>query len=31
MSPRNFGGQFSDWPTTVIILVVVFLFINAIQ
>lgn len=31
MPPRNFKGQFSDWPTTVVILAVLFLLINALE
>ncbi|MBB6174641.1 hypothetical protein HNR23_004701 [Nocardiopsis mwathae] len=31
MAPRNFSGQFSDWPIHVIIAVVILLFIVAIS
>ena len=27
MPPRNFKGQFSDWPTSVILLVVIVLLL----
>jgi len=31
MPPRNFSGQFSDWPSLVTALVLLFLFINIIE
>ncbi|NYI99214.1 hypothetical protein HNR12_005491 [Streptomonospora nanhaiensis] len=30
MPARDFSGRFSDWPTTVLILFAVVLFINVI-